>query len=104
MADVGSAQTLRDLGVHRKRISKGVLPNHMLAMHSDDPEAARAKLMPDIMIFEVTLEERRYYSHVRPNDKYKELSSRLCKRTRQICIIEWGYWYIVTFSQYTVVS
>lgn len=91
MADLGSAQTVRDLGVLGNRIPKGVLPNHMLAMHSDDPEAARAKLMPDITILELTLEEQHYYSQVRPNDNYRGLSFGLGNTTRQNCIIEWGY-------------
>ncbi len=43
VADVGMEETLRALGVHHKQIPKWVLPNNMLAMHSDTPEEARAR-------------------------------------------------------------
>ena len=40
IADVGTAATSRNLGVHHKRISKWVLPNNMLALHSAHTSAA----------------------------------------------------------------
>ena len=37
IADVGTATTLGNLGVHHKRIPEWVLPNNVLARHSTDP-------------------------------------------------------------------
>ena len=50
IADVGTAATLGNLGVHHKRIPKWVLPNSMLALHSADLDELRTKLRPDIMM------------------------------------------------------
>ncbi len=91
VAYVGTKEMLRDLGVHHKQIVKWVLPNNMLAMHSDDPEEARATLRPDNRMVKLTLKEQRRYSQARPNDNHRELSSRNGSRVRQICIVEGGY-------------
>jgi len=43
IADVDTAATLGNLGVHHKRIPKWVLPNNMLALHTTDPEGLRTQ-------------------------------------------------------------
>ena len=62
IADVGSASTLSDLGVHHKRIPTWVLPDSMLPPHHgpghdhmvqchEEPSLTRDKTRPDVMIF-----------------------------------------------------
>ena len=61
VADVGTAASLRNLGVHYKRISEWVLPNSMLALHSQDPNTLRDKLRPDVMLIELEQHEQAEY-------------------------------------------
>ena len=72
IADVGTANTLKDMGVHSKRVPKFVLPdshiqntiqvlepcrNHLTCRTGD----ARKKMRPDMMIFVMTDIERHTY-------------------------------------------
>ncbi len=43
IADVGTAATPWNLGVHHKRIPKCVLPNSMLAIHTADRDELRTR-------------------------------------------------------------
>ena len=61
IADVGTAATLGNLGVHHKRIPQWVLPNSMLALHTTDPEGLRTELRPDIMMVELQEHEQSIY-------------------------------------------
>ena len=54
VVDVGTAASPGNLGVHHKRLPEWVLPNSMLALHSEDPNTLRDKLRPDIMMTQLT--------------------------------------------------
>ena len=63
IADVGTQDVLKELGVHYKRIPKWVLPdNAIMHMHqsvqAEGPSTVRDKLRPDIMLVELTSAER----------------------------------------------
>ena len=99
IADVGTAATLGNLGVHHKRIPKWVLPNSMLALRSADPDELRTKLRPDIMMVELQQHEqsRLIYQRAASSTTHRVLPSSVidsrlgCGRQRKIWIVEGGY-------------
>ena len=97
IADVGTAATLGNLGVHHKRIPKWVLPNSMLALHSADPDEMRTKLRPDIMMVELQEHEQSIYQRAASTTNHRVLPSSVidswlgCGRQRKIWIVEGGY-------------
>ena len=52
IADVGTTEKLRSMGVHHKRILEWVLPDSAMANTCEDVNGARTKMRPDIMIVE----------------------------------------------------
>ena len=58
IADVGTTEALQPLGVHHKRVPSWVLPDQIIALHHEDPQAARHKMRPDLMIVELVTEHR----------------------------------------------
>ena len=104
IADVGQEDTLKELGVHSKRIPSYVLPDcNPIARHeeidsytNDLPcrDLNRNKMRPDVMIVEMTKEEReRYIPHNKPSEQpLPSLPYTLPNgRTRKIFIMEAGY-------------
>jgi len=97
IADVGTAATLGNLGVHHKRIPKWVLPNNMLALHTTDPEGLRTKLRPDIMMVELQEHEQSIYQRAAGSTPHNLLPSSVIDprlgrgRQRKIWIVEGGY-------------
>ena len=88
IADVGTADTLKDLGVHHKRIPKWVLPDSIIAYHNQDPVNARDKLRPDIMVVELSRAEQASCASRPPN---RQLDARLGNRARRVWILKGGY-------------
>ena len=100
IADVGTAATLGNLGVHHKCIPKWVLPNSaasMLAIHTADPNELRAKLRPDIILVELQEHEQTVYQGAASNTTHSALPSSIIGpqlghgRQRKICIAEGSY-------------
>ena len=97
VADVGTAASLGNLGVHHKRIPEWVLPNSMLALHSQDPDTLRDKLRPDIMMIELEQHERAEYQGNSRNAAARTLTSSVTDprtgngRQRRIWLMEGGY-------------
>ena len=97
IADVGTAATLGNLGVHHKRIPKWVLPNNMLALHTTDPDGLRTKLRPDIMMVELQEQEQSIYQRAAGSTTCSVLPSSVIDprlgrgRQRKIWIVEGGY-------------
>ena len=97
IADVGTAATLENLGVHHKRIPKWVLSNSVLAIHTADTEELRAKLRPDIMMVELQEQEQSIYQGAASSTKHSVLPSSVIDpqlghgRQRKIWIVEDGY-------------
>ena len=53
IADVGTSEKLKSMGVHHKRIPKWVLPDSAMANTCENAQGARNKTRPDIMIVEL---------------------------------------------------
>ena len=105
IADVGTADTLKDIGVHSKRVPKFVLPDSHIQHTTQNMEScgnhltcrvgdARKKMRPDMMVVEMTDTEQHTYL---PHDT--DTGSRLPNlqptmpsgKARKIMIIEGGY-------------
>ena len=105
IADVGTVDTLKDLGVHCKRVPKFVLPDSHIQHTSQNIAACsshstrrigdeRRKMRPDMMIVELTDTERHTYL---PHDTIT--GSRLPNlqptmpsvKARKVMIVEGGY-------------
>ena len=97
IADVGTAATLGNLGVHHKRIPKWVLPNSMLAIHTADPDEVRAKLRPDTMMVELQEHEQSVYQGAASSTTHSVLPSSIMDpqlghgRQKKIWVVEGGY-------------
>ena len=77
IADIGSAQNTKDLGVHAKRVPTWILP-----------ETGEHRSRPDIMLVEMTTETlNACLSHNNPPD----LSANIGDKQRKIWIVEGGY-------------
>ena len=63
IADVGTRDLLKELGVHYKRIPEWVLPDEAITHQDADSSTTplRDKLRPDIMLVELTAAERHAY-------------------------------------------
>ena len=97
IADVGTVDTLNDIGVHSKRVPALFLPTSCTHAQGPNPTAcrnARHKMRPDRMSVKTTEKEQQIYL---PNDVSTDtgLPNLPCKmpdgRARKVTIVEGGY-------------
>ena len=97
VANVDTAASLGNLGVHHKRIPEWVLPSSVLALHSQDPNTLRDILRPDIIMIELEQHEQAKYQGSNRNGAPRTLTSSVTDprtgngRQRRIWLMEGGY-------------
>ena len=99
IADVGSEDKMRELGVHSKRIPAWALPNHILADVAttnnlncyNNHALDREKLRPDIMIVELSTPEQARHCKTGNNQGREPLNPNIQnRRPRKVWILEGG--------------
>ena len=103
IADIGTAEGLKEIGVHSKRVPSFVLPDSRVRAGADQygdcrdltrRDLCRDKMRPDIMIVEMTEAEQHLYLHHGANSRHtlSDLPANMPNGSpRKVSIVEVGY-------------
>ena len=103
IADMGTLDKPKEIGVHSKRVPRFVLPDSH-ERHISLPSGAckdRSKMRPDMMMVEMTeFEQKLYFPHNTNNTRLPSLPAKLPNgKARQVTIVAGGYCSDVSYME-----